>query len=350
MLRMVIAIVLSMIHMGVGQLLNRQWAKGIAFILIRHLLPYVLLLLHIQSPLLDILFRLIWLYSVIDAGVVAWKVEKGVIKQEVLRGKKAIFTIGGVLAVLLPLAFAPQITLFLALAMQGPLFNSASDEELEEVRMNAEQYLEERYEQDFDVEEPDYTPQTGTYRMDASPKGNAEGSFLVSKRGETFNDGYVNNVWKNEFSSIINPVMEDTFDNLWSWTMGVSYEEELEDEIDIKDLPSYEYIRESYPNNYHQTIAIYLFHDMTEENKALMYAKAYELIEVIKGENANNTHLTISFHDPELLEKMDPEGRPGQSETRGYQTHKLTVSRTEFNDITSPDDLEEHLRKRGGSE
>ncbi|PRX39224.1 hypothetical protein CLV97_1276 [Planifilum fimeticola] len=173
-----------------------------------------------------------------------------------------------------------------------------SEEEKQKVKQEAEQYLKERYGEEFYVDDLHYAWQTDRWSMRVHDKNGWD--FWVFNDDGQFEDTYFSNRLSRDAQKEFKPIIEKTFDSLINWETSVIAEDEVEGQY-AKSIPSYQELRKE-TQKYRQIIKIALATSLTEKKQEKEIEKVYRLVSYL---NQNNIRalLLVFYYDPTLKEK-----------------------------------------------
>lgn len=342
MFHVILAGILSLIFPGIGQIYNNQWWKGLPLAFVELVFIYFFSF----DVWATILYRVIWLYAVIDAIVFAIKIRKSRGEKTRLRGYKAVLGVGLSLLIVLLLALLPQ---YLPAIMQSYAGTSQEipDEVLNDVQKRAEQYLEEKYEQPFSVEGADYSEDTGGYLMLGHPEGSPEVEFgiFVDEEGE-FSDSYPEDLWTMEAKNQLEPFVKKLYDDIAKLKIDVRIDERIRETIPTEngEVPDYEDIRKQYPDDYFQVFQLDVIQDVTEGTKQEEVKKIHEIVSFLQDHHLDEVSLTIEYYDEALLEEKGHDIEPGLDDM-GYNSYTFSISAGELEKIDSREDVDKLLQE-----
>src|SRR5690606_41887727 len=104
-----------------------------------------------------------------------------------------------------------------------------SEEEKRKVKEEAEQYLKERYGEEFYVDNLRYIWQTNTWDMRGHLKNEEGWDFWVSKQKGQFRDAYFTHRISRDAEEEIKPQIEEAFDSLINWDTAMGVADEIDD-------------------------------------------------------------------------------------------------------------------------
>ncbi|PRX39222.1 hypothetical protein CLV97_1274 [Planifilum fimeticola] len=215
-----------------------------------------------------------------------------------------------------------------------------SEEEKQQVKKEAEQYLKERYGEEFYVDNLHYIWQTDTWDMRGHLKNEEGWDFWVSKARGQFKDAYFIHRISRDAEEEIKPQIEEAFDSLINWDTSVGVPEEIEDQY-AKSIPSYQELREQ-TKRYYQTITIALATSLTEKNQEQEFEEVYRLVSYLNQNNIR-AEIEIFYYDPSIKEK----GIKKVDFTRQVQYEGFLTAKIEIDDVSQVKrerDLENHFR------
>jgi TM2 domain-containing membrane protein YozV len=338
-LRLFIAIVLSLLIPGLGQYVNGQRWKGLAFI---GLTLVGIVLENTVLVMFPYIVTLLTLVSIIDAILMGLKIRRG--QREAPKGTRFVVEI--IVLTVVSLLVALVVDEWTIQYIPNPfeeLQNLAepSEEEKKKVKEEAEQYLKDRYGEEFYVDNLHYTWQTDRWSMRGHLKNEEGWDFYVSKQGDQFMDTYFTHRISRDAEEEFKPIIEEAFDSLINWQTSVIAEDEVEDKY-AKSIPSYQELRKE-TRKYRQIIRIALATSLTEKNQELELEKVFRLVSYL-NQNHIRAELEIFYYDPAIknngIKKVDF--------TRRIQYEKFLTGKIEIYDVTSQvktkGDLKKYLR------
>ena len=175
-----------------------------------------------------------------------------------------------------------------------------SEEEKQQVKKEAEQYLKERYGEEFYVDDLHYIWQTDTWDMRGHLKNEEGWDFWVSKERGQFKDAYFTHRISRDAEEEFKPIIAEALDSLINWQTSVVAEDEVEDQY-AKSIPSYQELRKE-TQKYRQIIRIALATSLTEKNQDQEFEKVYRLVSYL---NQNNVRAAVDvlYYDPAIKDK-----------------------------------------------
>ncbi|WP_010098584.1 hypothetical protein [Ornithinibacillus scapharcae] len=340
MIRILLAGIFSLIYPGIGQLYNRQWLKGIAFVLVE------LCLVYFAPPelWLGMIYRIIWLLSIIDAAVVAYLVHKGRKELIVYRGRQAVLVVGLAILIVRPIALLPSLIPHISFnqaVKQLEEVEEGSEEQLEEEKKIYMQYLEETYGEQFEFGEASYNSNYGHYLVEAYPVSNPEIVFGVYQvDDDTIQDSYIDLLWEDEAKKGLSPIVEGLYEEIWSFDLNVTIKAGVQDIIlsENDQLIGFNEGKDKYQEDYFYSVDLIVFQDYDNPEREL--EKLYDIITYFKEENIQVYGLEVEYYDIGLLKgkEIDPDGNYDD-----YTSHFISLDRDEIIQIKSASDIEKHL-------
>lgn len=338
-MRLFIAIILSLLIPGLGQYVNGQRLKGLAFI---GLTLVGIVLENTVLVMFPYIVTLLTLVSIIDAILMGLKIRRG--QREAPEGTRFVVEI--IVLTVVSLLVALVIDEWTIQYIPNPfeeLQNLAepSEEEKKKVKEEVEQYLKDRYGEEFYVDNLHYTWQTDRWSMRGHLKNEEGWDFYVSKQGDQFMDTYFTHRISRDAEEEFKPIIEEAFDSLINWQTSVIAEDEVEDKY-AKSIPSYQELRKE-TRKYRQIIRIALATSLTEKNQEQELEKVFRLVSYL-NQNHIRAELEIFYYDPAIknngIKKVDF--------TRRIQYEKFLTGKIEIYDVTSQvktkGDLKKYLR------
>ncbi|PRX39225.1 hypothetical protein CLV97_1277 [Planifilum fimeticola] len=215
-----------------------------------------------------------------------------------------------------------------------------SEEEKQKVKQEAEQYLKERYGEEFYVDNLHYIWQTDTWDMRGHLKNEEGWDFWVSKERGQFKDAYFTHRISRDAEEEFKPIIEEALDSLINWQTSVVAEDEVENKY-AKSIPSYQELRKE-TREYRQIIRIALATSLTEKNQEQEFEKVYRLVSYLNQNNIR-AEIEIFYYDPSIKEK----GIKKVDFTRRVQYEGFLTAKIEIDDVSQVKrerDLENHFR------
>lgn len=338
-MRLFIAIVLSLLIPGLGQYVNGQRWKGLAFI---GLTLVGIVLENTVLVMFPYIVTLLTLVSIIDAILMGLKIRRG--QREAPKGTRFVVEI--IVLTVVSLLVALVVDEWTIQYIPNPfeeLQNLAepSEEEKQKVKEEAEQYLKDRYGEEFYVDNLHYTWQTDRWSMRGHLKNEEGWDFYVSKQGDQFMDTYFTHRISRDAEEEFKPIIEEAFDSLINWQTSVIAEDEVEDKY-AKSIPSYQELRKE-TRKYRQIIRIALATSLTEKNQEQEFEKVFRLVSYL-NQNHIRAELEIFYYDPAIKEK----GIQEVDFTRSGEYQEYSTGLLEINDVSkikTAKDLETYLIK-----
>lgn len=335
-MRLVLAILLSLLLPGTGQFVNGQRWKGIVFIG----LDLVCITLKYTVSLIPMF--LLYLVVLVDVIIVGIQIIRG--QREVPTGKPYMIEVlvavmaAGVITWVVDWGMEKLTQVSMEdQAMQG---NALSKKEEQQIKQEAEQYLQDKYGKEFEVDEIKYIWQTNTYSMRGHAKGEKRSNFLVRKKKEQYTDAYFIHKLSAEGREEIKPRVESVFSPLLNWDSTVTVAPQEEERLAGQDL-TYSQLRQE-TENYQQQVKVNVPIRLTPSNQSTELEKAYQLIEHL-NQNEIEASLQVFYYDPSIQEKegIKEVDFTRQSRYGDYLTAFLEVD--DVTEITSVQDLEDYL-------
>ncbi|WP_460416523.1 hypothetical protein [Planifilum fimeticola] len=214
-----------------------------------------------------------------------------------------------------------------------------SEEEKQKVKQEAEQYLKERYGEEFYVDDLHYAWQTDRWSMRVHDKNGWD--FWVFKDDGQFEDTYFSNRLSRDAQKEFKPIIEKTFDSLINWETSVIAEDEVEDQY-AKSLPSYQELRKE-TQKYRQIIKIALATSLTEKKQEQEIEEVYRLVSYLNQNNIR-AELDVLYYDPAIkksgVKEVDFTRRTEYTE---YSTGLIEIA--DVSEIKTKKDIEKNLIK-----
>ncbi|SEN62955.1 hypothetical protein [Lihuaxuella thermophila] len=296
----ILATVLSIVFPGIGQIYNGQNGKGVSFI------AAILLFMSLNMatsgyPLFAVFYVVAWVWSLVDAIVVAVKQQKGSIPAPPLEGERRYVKLGLAIVVAYLLFFTSACAFDQTGTDEGGL---ALSKEEKKIQQEAKKYLENKYHEEFVVEKPNYIPAIDKYGMYAYPKNDPDIVFGVTKLGsDPFLDTYLESVWDRDSKEELESVLPTFFDHLWNFSTSISVKDRIETEIAGKKIPSYRELRKAHPDQITNTMTIYLIKNVTDQNQDEELEKVLKFINYCEKNDIRIVNLEINYYDEALLNK-----------------------------------------------
>lgn len=339
--KLILSSILSFIFPGLGQLYNKHKIKGILFVLLGILFVYINIF-GFRLPL-----TLLRFIAAGEALISANKKLKSGESESFLRPKNSIVVLGltgllifSVTFVPYRLLIKPSLNLFSQISHQ-----KVSEEDMKQAEEKMLSYLEEKYGKEFEIKEKEYISELGRYQFTVT---STEQDFLFSGSyndlRDTYEDYYMNGIWNKEFDAMVKPIAESKFENIWVYSSGVFVNEEVRNQLDPRNIPSYELLREQYPNEYEQKFQLYVFENIDEGNKEDKLDKVFEMVKKIRERSINSIQFRVYFYQEELLQKRGPDIKVS-NDYREYQLYELTLTGKSIQKVESASDLTSYLKK-----
>ncbi|MBN2909186.1 hypothetical protein JQC72_06575 [Polycladomyces sp. WAk] len=301
MIKIIISVLLSAVMPGLGQLYNRQKWKAVILISAFLVLGWLNL---VNGGLLDEWILLLRIIGALDGGYVGYKIYRGIGNTTFLTTEKAIFQIGLVAVIVIGLSLSAFFMVREELR-QEILAELQSPRDLNEVKQEAIQYLEQKYKKKFIAGHANYMPVTGQYTVRAYPEDNRQAKVLVygyTKRD--FQDTYVIGVLSLELKKKVNPIVDQIFgrENLWDSNIGIELGKDLEKKYERGKIPPLQTVLKSEPNQVTATISLSLYDTdpgKQEEEQILRFIKELQALSI------KTVTIHIEYFDPNFKEKKD---------------------------------------------
>ncbi|GAA0489584.1 hypothetical protein GCM10008986_14290 [Salinibacillus aidingensis] len=158
-----------------------------------------------------------------------------------------------------------------------------------------ETYLEERYHQDFVIDEISYDfLHGGTYHAYAFSETNPEVTFHVGQNSKSaeIDDAYHYELWRYQARNEVTPIIEKTFPDRLNHAVEVR-DSLYPDATQKSEVPNYK-------NMVTLEIGIAKDHTKITENKEAELEKAFKLIEELNEKDLNMDHFSISYKSKTL--------------------------------------------------
>lgn len=330
----VISVLLSLLYPGLGQLYVRRRLRGILFISGELIITFIN---TFTNGYLDLLFYGVYIWALVDAVILSRKSED----HQFLRGGRLVIEVGLAAVISLSLMYGAQ---FLGEWSLGQLlFQKKSPEEIAKVKEETKRYLEERYDEAFEVKNVRYIHSAGRYSVVATPKSKPQLNFGVSVNDSitTFEDRYLYELWSDQATEEAKSIVDQAFNEEKHFLkVGVGFKEM--NGIRGK-VPSLTEIRETHPDDYDQSINLFLIKDVTDPE--LEAKKIYQLVAFIQEQELRAT-VQVEYYDEDLLKKGIKEVNPDNSYEYKEYLRKMVVLGTpeQVQDISSPEDIEPLFR------
>src|SRR5690606_16226606 len=303
-INILIAAGLSLLYPGAGQIYNGQTRKGFWFF-------GIMLTLWILS---EMVFTRLWferwiistfqLWAIIDAIVVSIGIYRGKRDLSFVRNWKGFVKIAIVIAVPFCLLLAKEVF------ARFVLFNciqqvSKPPEDLAKVQREMMEYLENKYDQEFEVvRKAEYRPMSGYFSLVARPKENRRATFVGYKHSDgEMTDTYITALWDVQFEDEIGPLLDEMYppQNRWEIRLSIAGSKSLYEKIDPKNIPDYQEVRRKYPEETAMQINMYLFKDVNNKDEEL--EKAYRLIQFCRERGIKDYVIYIVYYEERLLKE-----------------------------------------------
>lgn len=332
-MRLLLAIVLTLLVPGTGQFINGQRWKGILFI---GLSVVCIILEHTVSLLPTYLLYLIALVDVIIVGI---QIIRG--KRTVPTGKRYIIEVVVIFLIALTLFWGVDWGMELLRKSSFPdlaQIGQISKEEEQKIKEEAEVYLKDKYGKEFTVDNVNYVWQVPVYNMRGHLKGDPNSNFLVQKRKDEFSDAYFIHKMSDEGNEEIQPHVEAAFDPIMNWDSSVGIADQERERLETQDISYLELRKET--NRYRQQIKVNVPIALTQRNKEEEMEKVYQLIEYL-NQNEIMGNIEVFYYDPSIKEKTSEVDFKEQLDYGEYLTASLEVN--DVSQITSVEDLNSFL-------
>ncbi|GAX89889.1 hypothetical protein [Effusibacillus lacus] len=331
MLRLIIAIILTLLQPGLGQFVNGQRLKGIFFFVLAAL---GIILKYTVSPLPVILLYIVALADVLFVYI---RIMKG--KQSAPSGGRSIaeVVISVVLAAL-ALFIVEEITIKLSSSI-----GMSRDEELA-IQQETEKYLTQKYGKEFTVDNVKYVWQIGEYRMQGKPKENGSLKFFIKKEkgGQTIEDQYFYEYMTVQSREEIKPFIEKMYPKSVSWSSTVTIDEDVE-KIFSREMPDYVQLRQK-TNGYYQNIRIFLIKDIRANKLDEELNNLFQLVSYLKNQRIR-AGLDIQYFDESLLDQgVQTVTLDNHAKYQDQLQGMLELEDVFFSKIESPQDLKRYLK------
>lgn len=332
----VISVLLSLLYPGLGQLYAGRRLRGILFISGELIITFIN---TFTNGYLDLLFYGVYIWALVDAVILARKSED----HQFLRGGRLVIEVGLAAVISLSLMYGAQ---YLGEWSLGQLlFQEKSPEEIAKVKEETKRYLEERYDEAFEVKNARYIHSVGKYNVIAKPKSKPQLKFGVSVNDSitTFEDRYLYELWSDQATEETKSIVDQAFNEEKHFLkVGVGFNEELMNDIRGK-VPSLMEMRKTYPDDYDESINLFLIKDVTDPG--LEAKKIYQLVTFIQEQGLRAT-VQVEYYDEDLLKNGIKEVNPDNSYEYKEYLRKMVVLGTseQVQDISSPEDIEPLFR------
>jgi TM2 domain-containing membrane protein YozV len=329
----VMASFLSVIFPGSGQMANGQWRKGLLALLLGVASVYVQM---VKLGTIPYFYLLLWVLCLIDAYQVA--------KQRDQRGEAVrwgMLLLGGVLSL---------VALVACVAFAVFSFFDKSDSDKKQVRQEVEQRLQERYHDEFTVQqEVDFSWNTGRYSMLATSKAHPDLTFNVNlsdTEQRELTDNYLENVWSQQSQPRLMPVVQEIFGGDLLLYSNAS----PSDEYKLQAVPQFQDMVQRYPEQVAQDVRVYLFGSYSAEMEQQMLEKTLKFIQHFPDQEKPRLDVLVNWFDPSLKEKSS--AKTGEelyryllSNPNSGKTFDLHIWDGRVPQIKTVDDLKPYLWK-----
>lgn len=226
------------------------------------------------------------------------------------------------------------------------LMDKKSPEDPSKVQEEIMQHLQKKYGQKFEVvREVEYRHSSKYFVLEVRPKENRCVTFAGFKYiNGKLEDNYPSQLWDFQLKKEIKPFICEMYppQNRWDIYMNVLGAETLYEEIDNKNIPSYQEIRKQYPDKTSLKFKIYLFKDIDEYNMNEELEKIYRLIQLFREKGIQKYSMNIFYYEERLMEEKGRDIKVG-AEFLEYCTHRISVTDKDAETVLTPKDLEKYL-------
>lgn len=346
MLRVILAGIFSFLFPGIGQIFNNQWLKGIILALVELSILYFI----VPNMWITILFRVIWLYAIVDAVVIALRARRGLAKSKGLNGIQAVAGVGIAMLLVLPLAwfptYLPDYIYSLAAKSEQNIEDNVPEDQMKEEEKEYMEYLEDKYGEKFIFTENRYDSLFDHYVFEVRPENDDELTFIVFQdEHDEFNDTYIRDIWTRDANKQFDPFINELYDNVWLYDLKVILGSGDDQQIleENETIPSFEESAEKYAQNYNYSVMIYVIQDMDDENMQGELERMYEVITFFEENNITAYNYEIEYYNEEIIDHIDEDTKPDVVEHSEYASFFLSLGEKEFAEISSPKDIEQYL-------
>ncbi|WP_078544536.1 hypothetical protein [Litchfieldia alkalitelluris] len=175
----------------------------------------------------------------------------------------------------------------------------------------AEKYLEKTYDEDFKVDETEYSKilgeKNGMYYVDAYPVKNPQilARVYVTESIEIFSAEYLENKWRFELNEQLESYISSLTDS-FSLRANLSVPEEIEKRYEKED--SYETLLKENPNKLHNMLFLHVYRDPTNQTDQEL-EWLYELVTYLKEQNLERFTVLVYFYPQTFLETLSEEDK-----------------------------------------
>ncbi len=296
MIQVLPAVLLSLFFPGAGQFYNRQYVKGVLFI-VAYTVGLILLLLTLGF--IPYVATVIWLLSLIDAGWVARRKFKS---GEDIPGNK----MNRFIVILLGTALASS-----AYVLTWGVYRSVffpSKQVLKDVEQRALNYLQDKYKEEFIVEGSSQIWATKEYIVRVHPKARTWLSFDVTEDfNRTMKDDYAGVHLADSLNKVMVPIANDIYADQAVMRIRVFTNGELRGPMSGKSITDHDVAQKVLGSH----LYIYVFRDLTETNRDSDRADMINLVKHwqelnrdIKKASVRVTYFPQALFEPTLSDKL----------------------------------------------
>lgn len=170
----------------------------------------------------------------------------------------------------------------------------------EDVKDAVEKHLQDKYQQEFVIEDVSYQAEITEYEIKVYPENNEKQDFTITVTEEQIEnlekeitDGYLYIYWdhqlEEEFKRMAEDIFEGQVDKVTADVSPGGYTPENE------ALPRYKNIRMKMPDQFMHEFVLYLNLDISEVNKRDVEEKVFDLIEEIRAKKMKKPKLWVFF-------------------------------------------------------
>ncbi|WP_339175039.1 murein transglycosylase [Solibacillus sp. FSL R5-0691] len=226
----------------------------------------------------------------------------------------------------------------------------------------AEASLEDKYNEDFVIDESTYSKPLGDdygdYHIIAHPKKNPdlEVTVSVSEKTEPLSDTYLQMHWRDQLNTRFGVLYEELYGTVenYSYMVNVTFSDEIEAQYDHTD--TYEGILQKEANGIGNIVfANVILKSSNNMNNQL--EKAYKMIQHFKEQNLSYFNIEIVYFNEKLQKQLTKKDRQlpynefnfkhlDDRTARFYFSYKSDDAESvkELNQLESPADLEQYVK------
>ena len=167
--------------------------------------------------------------------------------------------------------------------------------------------LKERYNEEFEVKTFTYSRYNKSYELEVYPKKNQKIVFkarMLSQNGYRVSERYTEEEWYMSMEKLLEPYV-NKIGKKRIYYAGIL---PLEDKLYFKLLDNnvkFKEVKEKHAKDSLASATIYVFRDVTPQNREEILKSVYELIKFIKDEGFKTGTLNIEFYDEKYFADKD---------------------------------------------